>query len=92
MAINITPLHTKHKASATSGTIQKHRLCLVFEKHKFYLKVLVKRFIFWVFLVGIGWNVNFDKIFIFCCLNCLSECINGFSVLKSPWDTRIIQT
>jgi hypothetical protein len=35
-----------------------------------------------------GWNlgdVNLDKIAIFCCLNCIFECINGFSMLKNPW-------
>jgi hypothetical protein len=28
-------------------------------------------------------NVNLGKIAIFCCLNCISECVNGFNLLKN---------
>jgi hypothetical protein len=38
---------------------------------------------FWFFWLEFG-DVNLDKIVILCCLNCISECINGFSVLKNP--------
>jgi hypothetical protein len=36
--------------------------------------------------------MNLDEITIFCCLNCIFECINGFSLLKNPRGTWIIQT
>jgi hypothetical protein len=43
---------------------------------------LVKCFTFWVFWLEFC-DVNLDKIAIFCCLNCISEYINGLSVLKN---------
>jgi hypothetical protein len=58
---------------------------------KIEMQALAKRSTFWVFWPESG-DVNLDKITIFCCLNCIYECINGFSVLKNPWGTRIIQT
>jgi hypothetical protein len=35
-------------------------------------------------------DINLDKISILCCLNCVSECINGFHA--ENWSTLIIQT
>jgi len=29
-------------------------------------------------------NINLDEIIIFYCINCISECINGFNILKNP--------
>jgi hypothetical protein len=52
---------------------------------------LAKRSTFWVFWPESD-DVNLDKITIFYCLNCISECINGFNMLKKPRDTPIIQT
>jgi hypothetical protein len=47
----------------------------------FLIYLLAKRFLDRNWLES--GDVNLDKISIFCCLNCLSECINGFSVLKN---------
>jgi hypothetical protein len=44
------------------------------------------------FFLAESGDVNLDKMAIFCCLNCISECINRFRWLKNPSDTRIIQT
>jgi hypothetical protein len=52
---------------------------------------LSKHSMFWHFSPESG-DINLGKIPILCCLNCISEYINGFSVLKNPWGTQIIQT
>jgi hypothetical protein len=36
-------------------------------------------------------DVNLDKISILCCLNCFSECINGFNVLKKPGALKLFK-
>jgi len=45
---------------------------------------LAKSSTFWFFWPAFG-DVNLDKIAIFCCLNCIYECISGFIMLKIPW-------
>ena len=55
------------------------------------LQALAKRSTFWVFWLESD-DVNLKKIAIFCCLNCIFECINGFNMLKNPGGTWIIQT
>jgi len=54
----------------------------------YYIKALFKRSVFWYFLQESD-NINLGEIEIFCYLNCISECINGFSMLKNPWTLEI---
>jgi hypothetical protein len=65
-----------------SDLVSFHTLILFF-------KALSKCFKFF-FLLKSG-NINQDEITIFCYLNCIFECINGFSVLKNTCGTWIIQ-
>jgi hypothetical protein len=44
----------------------------------------------WFFSPKSG-DINPYEITIFCCLKSSFECTNGFSMLKNPWSTRIIQ-
>jgi hypothetical protein len=39
-------------------------------------------FYFWCFWLETA-HLNLDKFFILCYLNCISECINGFTLLKN---------
>jgi hypothetical protein len=54
----------------------------------YYFMALSKRSTFWHFWPESD-DINLGEITIFCYLNCISECINGFSVLKNPGVLRL---
>jgi hypothetical protein len=60
------------------------RCCLFVDLVLFFL---FNALVFFVEKIG---DINLNDITIFCFLNCIFKCTNGFSVLKNLWSTQII--